>query len=567
MLASGVALNKAADCGRTNALAHTVNLLQCIRNWQRRRKEPGVIGTRVDHWVLEAERGRGAMGTVYRGVRPEAPTPPIALKMLATELVRAPEFVERFRREIEILRQLNHPHIVRFLNAGTHDAVPYFVMEFIDGPDLEEYLRQRKRIPWPEVLDIASQVTQALKHAHERGILHRDLKPSNLLRAADGTIKLSDFGLAKLFAKSPQALAGSMVGTVAFLAPECASGKPVTKRSDLYALGGVLYNLLTGRPPFVGRTVVELVHKHCHTSPDRPSHWVADLPHELEELVLRLLAKKPSERPGDANEVFKALQHVRGRLERKGALTPRAEVPDSPKSDVVAEHAAWSAATAPLPPRYRGWLERPIVVGLLLLAVVGTLAYTFLRPRPTPTEVYARVADWVRSDSPADWDRAWDELLTLDNVPPESPAGQALDELRQKRRDWASLQAALTAPERPMPPAERFYQLGLRYAQVGDYASARRVWSAVVQAFPETEQPRWSKLAQRGLAGLPAANADVPDPKVPADVQHAIARGRELRAAGQPGAAEQLWLALEQLYRNEPGGAAVLAALATARGP
>src|SRR5438093_5906600 len=238
-----------------------------------------MIGRWLGPWVIDAEIGRGAMGSVYRAHRAKDPAEVVALKVLNVDLARDDVFVARFQREVEALRQLDHPNIVRFLEAGGDEGLFFYAMEYVDGRDCDAILRERGRLPWQEVLDLALKVVPALKHAHDRGIIHRDLKPANILRAATGPpapVKLTDFGVAKLFAQPALTAAGSFVGTAAYLAPEQAVGKPATKRSDLYALGGVLYTLLTGRPPFGGGNVAEPLHKHCFQVADRPTPRVPD---------------------------------------------------------------------------------------------------------------------------------------------------------------------------------------------------------------------------------------------------------------------------------------------------
>src|SRR6185312_13743536 len=151
----------------------------------------------------------------------------------------------------------------------------------VEGQNLEDLLLEHKRLGWKEVLDIALQVCPALKHVHDHGIIHRDIKPPNLLRTPAGRIKLTDFGIAKVFASTHLTATGGVVGTAEFLSPEQASGKPVTKRSDLYSFGVVLYTLVTGRTPFEGPTFLDLLHKHRYAQFDKPQRLVPELPYEI----------------------------------------------------------------------------------------------------------------------------------------------------------------------------------------------------------------------------------------------------------------------------------------------
>ena len=162
-------------------------------------------------------------------------------------------------------------------------------MEYIEGLSLDQLLEEQSRFHWKDVLNVALQVAPALRHVHDHGIIHRDLKPSNLLLNAQGHIKLTDFGIAKVFASNHLTATGGIVGTAEFLSPEQAAGKVVGKRSDLYCLGCVLYKLLTGRTPFTGNSYVELLHKHRYGQFDRPIKFIPDLPLEIDEMICQLL--------------------------------------------------------------------------------------------------------------------------------------------------------------------------------------------------------------------------------------------------------------------------------------
>src|SRR5262249_9466130 len=218
-----------------------------------------MIGERLGKWIIYKELGRGGMGRVYLA-NEEIGGRRAAIKILAAELAQDVRFLQRFQREIDILSRLEHPNIVRFYESGLENGLYFYAMEYVEGESLDEVLHRDGRLPWPEVLDAALQICPALKHAHDHGIIHRDLKPPNLLRTAAGVIKLTDFGIAKAFASTQLTSTAGVVGTAEFLSPEQAAGKPVTKRSDLYSLGVVLYTLLTGRVPFEGTSFLDLLH-------------------------------------------------------------------------------------------------------------------------------------------------------------------------------------------------------------------------------------------------------------------------------------------------------------------
>ncbi len=252
---------------------------------------------------------------MYFGVH-EATLQQAAIKVLPASMAREEGFVQRFTREIDALRQLSNRHIVQLYQDGsTDDGTFYYSMEFVDGVTLTEEITDRKRLPWKEVIELSMQIAAALKAAHDAGIIHRDLKPSNLMLTQDRTIKLTDFGVASLFASSRLTRAGGVVGTAEYMSPEQARGQRATRRSDLYSLGAVMYAMLTGRPPFTGPTANDILQKHQFSQFDLPTRYVPEMPRLLEELVCQLLDKDPAKRLPDALVVMKRLEQIRNRIE------------------------------------------------------------------------------------------------------------------------------------------------------------------------------------------------------------------------------------------------------------
>ncbi len=552
-----------------------------------------MIGRRLGPWVIDAEIGRGAMGSVYRAHPAADPAAAVALKILNTDLARDGVFIARFQREIEALRQLDHPNIVHFLEAGGDDGLFFYVMEYVAGRDCEAILRERGRMPWSEVLDLARQVVPALKHAHDRGIIHRDLKPANIMIADSGdqsVIKLTDFGVAKLFAKPPLTAAGSFVGTAAYLAPEQAVGKPATKRSDFYSLGGVLYTLLTGRPPFPGENVADLIHKHCYAIPDRPQMLVPDLPHDIDALVMQLLEKDPSRRPPDGLVLAKQLDRIRAKLDRKGdrepdpptargefltlqsqptvpagkAITagPFGEGPATLASRVVRHELTELNKGGPV----QRFFNHPLTLVLMFAACVGLIAWGLTRKRPSAEDLYAAAVPLMQSDDPTDWRRARDEYLDpLTSRDPDTPHRDEIAAFLRKLDDVERLDRAVrqAGTDAAQSEAERFYRQGMQHAQNGDAAAARRVWRNVVRSFAAVEsERRWVDLAGRGLARLGAPAR----PGRFASAREALAQARALRDAGKRGEAAPIWDGLEALYRDDPAAAPVLDELRRDRG-
>jgi tetratricopeptide (TPR) repeat protein len=254
---------------------------------------------------LDSEIGRGGMGIVYRATDLELMRE-VAVKVLP-DTASSSDARERFFREARAAAALNHPHIISVHDVGEVEGVPFFVMELVHGPSLA----QTRPVEFPRIVEIAVQICNALEHAHTNSIVHRDLKPENVLLSTatiSGSVKLADLGLALPAYAARISRAGLIVGTAAYMAPEQALGQPVDGRTDLYALGVLLYELTTGKVPFKGDDPLAVVSQHIHASVVPPRVLRADLPRALEAVILRLLAKDPSQRFADAAETAVALR-------------------------------------------------------------------------------------------------------------------------------------------------------------------------------------------------------------------------------------------------------------------
>ncbi|WP_386350394.1 serine/threonine-protein kinase [Streptomyces xiangluensis] len=254
----------------------------------------------AERYRLDSPLGRGAMGEVWRATD-EILNRPVAVKVLHTE---QPEQVaatdaERFRLEAQTAGRLNHPNLVGVYDFGSHDGRLYLVMELVDGWSLAQERDRRGVLPPDEAVGIAAQMAAGLAAAHRQLVIHRDIKPGNVLLTADGTVKITDFGIARFAddATSTLTAIGKIVGSAAYLAPERGLGHPAQPASDVYSLGCVLYELLTGRPPFPGTTAVTVVKQHVEAVPVPPHQLRAEIPAPLADYVLRLLAKDPAQRP------------------------------------------------------------------------------------------------------------------------------------------------------------------------------------------------------------------------------------------------------------------------------
>jgi len=270
----------------------------------------------VGPWQIVRKLGAGGMGTVYLGRHGETGQE-AAVKVLSAALAREAGTVERFMREIETVSTLRSRNIVSFYGSGRDEQIEqfYFAMEFVAGETLADRIRREGRLPWDQVVDIALQICKALKAAHAAGVIHRDLKPSNLLIGQDGQVKLTDFGVAQVFAAQRLTVTGGVIGTAEYMSPEQTEGRRANRNSDLYALGAVMYVMLTGRPPFTGKTTFDIIRKHQTARFDRPVLYVPEMPRTLDEVVCTLLNKDPDERYGDAHIVALRLTEVIRRVE------------------------------------------------------------------------------------------------------------------------------------------------------------------------------------------------------------------------------------------------------------
>jgi serine/threonine protein kinase len=272
---------------------------------------------------LDATLGRGGMGEVWRGVDLTLDRP-VAVKLLSLDIDPPPELEERFRREAQIAARLQHPGITVVFDFGVHQRELFLVMELLKGGSLAQELAAHPTgLPIPLVYSLAEQIARALSAAHSEGIVHRDLKPANVMLLDAHLAKICDFGIARIIGSTAGQLnltaTGSVLGTPTYMAPEQIEGHPVDGRTDLYALGCVLHELLTGRPPFEADSGMILLHRHLTATPSGPRAIRPDVPPALDRLVLDLLAKDPQQRPADALAV---VDRLRLQPQPQGSWTP-----------------------------------------------------------------------------------------------------------------------------------------------------------------------------------------------------------------------------------------------------
>ena len=258
--------------------------------------------------------GEGGMAFVYKAKDKQLQRN-VAIKTLKPNYVNQEKFVDRFRREAQTAANLNHPNIVQIFDWGIEDE-PYFVMEYIEGNTLTSIITGNKTVGLNDILYIGSQVANGLKEAHKHGLVHRDIKPGNIMITPDGKVKVTDFGIVSLQnEESDITKTGAVLGTASYISPEQAQGKPVSFESDLYSLGTVLYELIAGKPPFTGDSPIATATKHLTDKPEKLSNYRKDIPKALENAILKLLEKRPSDRFKSAEDLRALLLQQRKQIQ------------------------------------------------------------------------------------------------------------------------------------------------------------------------------------------------------------------------------------------------------------
>ncbi len=539
---------------------------------------------RVGPYRIERKIGAGGMGTVYFGRHAESGQE-AAVKVLPPSMAREPGFVARFTREIDALRKLESTHIVRLFESGVDDETYFYAMEYVPGETLTELLRREKRLPWRQVIEYGVQICKALKAAHNAGIIHRDLKPSNLLIDAAGAIKLTDFGVAQVFAGGKLTMTGGVIGTAEYMSPEQAQGLRANKRSDIYALGAVLYVMLTGRPPFTGQTALDIAQKHRFNQFDSPRRIVPDIPHWLDEVVCKCLEKKPEDRYPDAYVLSLRLQEV----PRKVDLVQGSGTHDFEDADATAETIAGTAGAAQQGQEVGGTLMRDlmkahveqahahspiysffdnvwVLIGLLLLLVLGGVLWHQSR-QLTPEELFARGEELMQRNPGPAWDEArakyFKPLVELDGGEWSSRVAPYIDRIDASEVERRLMGNGLRRnPTRPESEIERFLQQALEERDRGDAAAAEQTLVSLAALLgDDPAQDYWRRVTQQFLRELrERPEQDNNDGEPYALLTAALARAAELEKQGELEQARNVWNSIVRLYDADPGAAEHVAA-------
>ncbi len=269
------------------------------------------IGKRLDgRYEIHELIGVGGMANVYR-CNDTVDDREVAIKILKDEYLNNEEFIRRFKNESKAIAMLSHPNIVKVYDVSFGDMIQYIVMEYIDGITLKEYIDRQGIIEWKDVLHLTTQILKALQHAHECGIVHRDIKPQNIMLLQDGTIKVTDFGIARFSDKATRTMTDQAIGSVHYIAPEQARGDNTDGKTDIYSVGVMLYEMLTGRLPFDGDSAVTVALMQLQSTPKRPREVNPGIPIGLEQITMKAMQKQPADRYTSAAEMLSELERFR----------------------------------------------------------------------------------------------------------------------------------------------------------------------------------------------------------------------------------------------------------------
>ncbi len=269
------------------------------------------IGKRLDgRYEIHELIGQGGMAYVYRAYD-RIENRWVAIKILREELSDNSDFLRRFRNESKAIAVLSHPNIVKVYDVSFGDRIQYIVMEYVDGITLKQYIEQQGEIKWREALYFTVQILQALQHAHERGIIHRDIKPQNIMLLEDGSIKVMDFGIARFTQAETQTMTDKAIGSVHYIAPEQARGGHINDKADIYSVGVMLYEMLTGQLPFVADNAVSVAIMQMQAEPTPPTRINPSIPKGLEEITMHAMEKNPAQRFPSAADMLEDIERFR----------------------------------------------------------------------------------------------------------------------------------------------------------------------------------------------------------------------------------------------------------------
>lgn len=525
------------------------------------------VGKKIGPFTIDKELGAGAMGAVYRARHAETGQL-VAIKVVARNLASSDTAMARFRREANILKQLNHPNIVKLVATGKYEGMPFYAMEYIEGESLDHVMARRDRITWEHVVALGKQLCDALQHAHDQGIVHRDLKPSNLMVLADDTVKLTDFGIAKDLDVTALTEANCTVGTASYMSPEqCKGERDLTHKSDLYSMGVMFFELLSGKKPFLADNPMDMFMKHVSAKPPRVSAFV-DVPSWLDTLIDQLLSKKPEHRPMNAAAVGEALDRVKEKVEARqsaGADAAKTRVGERLPEQVKLSDEDRTTARALLrkkkpkeveaEPFFRqGWFLILSLVTLLLF--FGVVIYLVFLQRPGADELYTRARTLMMEKDPKKWEEARDGPIKeyLEHY------GDRDDDQALAMQRWDTVAWEAESVRRAREDAftgdtdEIAFRKALDEEDKGQITDARSKWGKLAKLKDEKDRNKRSFgwVAQerlKRLEELDALEKKLGDQKYkPADGRETNARAAILQQKTDPENARKKW---EQLLPRD----------------
>jgi beta-lactam-binding protein with PASTA domain/predicted Ser/Thr protein kinase len=506
-----------------------------------------LINTRFDgRYRILRKLGSGGMANVYLAEDEELGRR-VAIKILNDRYANDDSFNERFRREAKSAAALSHPNIVSIYDRGEGDGRPYIAMEVIEGRSLKELILTSGSLPIAQAIELAKQILSALRFAHRHGIIHRDIKPHNILLGFEDRLKVTDFGIARAGA-SQMTEAGSIMGTAQYLSPEQARGAPVTAASDLYSVGVVLYEMLTGKTPFEGETPIEIAMKHLNEAPRPPSQLRREIPPELDQIVLRALAKDPHDRYQSAEELSADLDRVEAGLpvapETSAAATAvLTGVPATAATEVLPRDPGARAApptrvpptrrppTYPPeypygePPRRKRRRFVPWLIALLILGAAAAAAwYVYSQvqeelERPETVAVPPLIG-LTEQSALAQLDRLGLEAEVLESASAEQRAGRVFDQRPDEgtRIEKGERVTIVVSTGPPMTDVPRV--LGLSYDAAVDTLADAGLEPRRIEVF--SDQPVGQVVAQDPKAGATVREGST--------VRVSVSKGQELVA-------------------------------------
>ncbi len=516
---------------------------------------------KIGPFQIEDKLGVGGMGIVYRATYIKTGQI-VALKALAPELCADPKVAKRFEREMEILKKLKHPNIIKYFGGVSTSSQQFYAMELLSGGGLDVHLKKAGKFTWQKTIEYALQIAKALEYAHNAGIVHRDLKPANLLLAKDGTLKLTDFGIARDSEATQLTQAGKTVGTLAYMAPEQITGKtPITRRTDLYALGCLLFQMMTGRTPFESSSQPELLFKHLEEEPPSVREFNPDCPRPLESLIAELMEKDPNDRPFDALAVQVRLEEVTRKVAEQEAMakTRAAEaanptLADSTKS--VKKKKKKKLESGEFVPVYeRTWFYLTCLAGLAGLVVwlswPESLDAKFARCQAAMKVAnFDAITDFGDVPEYDAWMNVSQEIQAILTDYPDAPQSTAArewkDQIDMVREDRQSQNNA-KRDVKPMSEAERLYVNARGYEKFGDNFTAIEKYEAMQTLIESNEDSRPYLNLARHRAELIRKGTD-PKADRTAFVEAQLKKADEEFLRGDKVQAREKWQSIVKLY-------------------